>query len=161
PACLRGRRLATTLHGGGIGPRPDRNPQLHARAAVRQPEEDAMTGPGPVRENLVIGGGLAGAMVGLRLAAAGRDVLLIEKERAAHHKVCGEFLSPEAVVYLRQAQVDPLGLGATVVEKLRLSAKGRVVETRLPFCALSVSRNVLDADLLARAADVGCDVRAG
>ena len=73
-----------------------------------------------MRENLVIGGGLAGAMVALRLAAAGRDVLLIEKERGAHHKVCGEFLSPEAVAYLRQAGVDPLHLGATPISKLRI-----------------------------------------
>jgi len=48
-------------------------------------------------ENLVVGGGLAGAMAGLRLARAGRSVVLLEKEPGAHHKVCGEFLSPEAV----------------------------------------------------------------
>ncbi len=114
-----------------------------------------------MRDNLVIGGGLAGAMVGLRLAAAGRDVLLIEKERGTHHKVCGEFLSPEAVAYLRQAGVDSLRLGAAAISKLRVCAKGRVVETKLPFCALSVSRSVLDADLLERSAQSGCHVCAG
>ena len=128
---------------------------------MREPEKGEMNGGQPMRENLVIGGGLAGAMVALRLAAAGRDVLLIEREQGAHHKVCGEFLSPEAIAYLRQAGVDPVQLGATPVSKLRVSAKARVVETELPFCALSVSRRVLDADLLARAADAGCDVRAG
>lgn len=121
-----------------------------------------MSDPARERENLVIGGGLAGAMAGLRLAAAGRDVVLLEKERGAHHKVCGEFLSPEAVGYLRQAGVDPVGLGAAAVEKLRVSVKSRVVvETDLPFRALSVSRCVLDAALLARAAEAGCDVRRG
>ena len=44
-------------------------------------------------DHLVIGGGLAGSMVALRLAAAGREVTLLERERTAHHKVCGEFLS--------------------------------------------------------------------
>ena len=53
-------------------------------------------------DNLVIGGGLAGSMVAIRLASAGRSVTLLEKERSANHKVCGEFLSPEAVDYLRQ-----------------------------------------------------------
>ena len=48
-------------------------------------------------EHLVIGGGLAGSTMGIRLAAAGRRVTLLERELKAHHKVCGEFLSHEAV----------------------------------------------------------------
>lgn len=115
----------------------------------------------PTRENLVIGGGLAGAMAALRLAAAGRDVVLVEKERNDLHKVCGEFLSPEAVAYLHQAGVDPLLLGATAIEQLRFAVKKRVIETRLPFRALSLSRCVLDAALLARAAEAGCEIRRG
>jgi menaquinone-9 beta-reductase len=120
-----------------------------------------MSHPQSMRENLVIGGGLAGAMTALRLAAAGRDVLLVEKERGAHHKVCGEFLSPEAVEYLRQAGLDPAGLGGVVVDRLRVSASGRVVDSRLPFRAVSLSRCVLDAALLGRAADAGCEVKRG
>ena len=50
-------------------------------------------------DNLVIGGGLAGSMVAIGLATAGRQVTLLEKKSAASHKVCGEFLSPEAVGY--------------------------------------------------------------
>ncbi len=112
-------------------------------------------------DNLVIGGGLAGGMAALRLVRAGRDVLLVEKERTAHHKVCGEFLSPEAVEYLRDAGVDPTSLGAVPIEHLRLSAGSRVLETTLPFRALSLSRCVLDAALLARTAEEGCIVRRG
>jgi len=112
-------------------------------------------------DNLVIGGGLAGGMAALRLAASGRDVLLVEKERTAHHQVCGEFLSPEAVDYLRQAGVDPLRLGAVPIDHLRLSVGSRVLETPLPFRALSLSRCVLDAALLAHAAAEGCIVRCG
>ena len=62
--------------------------------AVRKPEEDAVSVTEPMVENLVIGGGLSGAMAGLRLAQAGREVVLLERERKSHHKVCGEFLSP-------------------------------------------------------------------
>jgi len=120
-----------------------------------------MTGPASIHENLVIGGGLAGAMVAIRLAAAGREVLLLEKERGAHHKVCGEFLSPEAIEYLRNAGVDPPRLGAALIESLRLSARRSVIQTRLPFRALSVSRCVLDAALLAGAEAAGCEVRRG
>ena len=120
-----------------------------------------MSVPGRMHANLVIGGGLAGAMVAIRLAAAGGEVLLLEKERGAHHKVCGEFLSPEAIEYLRMAGVDPLSLGAALIESLRLSASRTVIQTRLPFPALSVSRCVLDAAMLARAEAAGCEVRRG
>ena len=50
-------------------------------------------------DNLVIGGGLACSMVAIGLATAGRQMTLLEKKSAASHKVCGEFLSPEAVGY--------------------------------------------------------------
>ena len=96
-------------------------------------------------DHLVIGGGPAGSIAALRLAAAGRQVVLLEKEPGAHHKVCGEFLSREAVEYLHQAGIDPLELGAAVIHSLRLSAGGRAIETPLPFPALSLSRRVLDS----------------
>jgi flavin-dependent dehydrogenase len=112
-------------------------------------------------DHLVIGGGLAGSMVAIRLAAAGRRVTLLEKERTAHHKVCGEFLSPEAVEYLRQAGVEPIELGAATIRFLRLSSKHRVVEAALPFTALSLSRHALDESMLSRAAQSGCAVERG
>lgn len=112
-------------------------------------------------ECLVIGGGLAGSMAALRLASAGRSVVLIEKERAAHDKVCGEFLSAEAISYLSSASIDPVRLGAVPVHKLRLSAGKSVVEATLPFPALSLSRRVLDEAMLLRAEQAGADVRRG
>jgi flavin-dependent dehydrogenase len=114
-----------------------------------------------VIENLVIGGGLAGAMVAMRLAAAGREVVLIEKEREAHHKVCGEFLSAEAIHYLRQAGIEPLDLGAHSIQRVRFHSGKRNVEARLPFTALSLSRRILDESLLVKAQEAGCAVRRG
>lgn len=112
-------------------------------------------------DHLVIGGGLAGSMVALRLAAAGREVTLLERERTAHHKVCGEFLSREAVEYLELAGVHPIDLGAATIRFVRLSSKTRVVQAALPFTALSLSRSVLDEALLKRAAQSGCNVQRG
>ncbi len=111
--------------------------------------------------HLIIGGGPAGSMLAIRLAAAGREVVLLEKEHAAHHKVCGEFLSRETVEYLRQAGVDPIALGAATIRFVRHSVKRRVVEAALPFTALSLSRFVLDEALLTRAAEMGCKVERG
>ena len=113
----------------------------------------------PTVDNLVIGGGLAGSMVAIRLAAAGRQVTLLEKENAPHHKVCGEFLSPEAVGYLNQVGINPLDLGAATIRFVRLSSKKRAVETALPFTALSLSRFTLDEALLSRAEENGCNVQ--
>jgi flavin-dependent dehydrogenase len=100
-------------------------------------------------------------MLAIRLAAAARSVTLLERERAAHHKVCGEFLSPEAVEYLRQVGVEPLTLGAATIRHLRLSSKQSIAEADLPFTALSLSRYVLDERMLARAAASGCNVERG
>lgn len=112
-------------------------------------------------DHLVIGGGLAGSMVAKRLAEAGRRVTLLEKETCAHHKVCGEFLSREAVDYLRQVGVEPLHLGANTIRSVRLSSKQWLIEAALPFPALSLSRHILDEAMLASAAKSGCTVQRG
>jgi flavin-dependent dehydrogenase len=112
-------------------------------------------------DHLVIGGGLAGSMTALRLTSAGREVALLERERAAHHKVCGEFLSREAVDCLAAAGVNPIELGAESIRLVRLTSKRRVIKTALPFAALSLSRCVLDEALLTRAAQAGCMVERG
>src|ERR1035438_4564882 len=120
-----------------------------------------MVTPSPTADNLVIGGGLAGAMVAIRLATAGRNVTVLEKEISAHHKVCGEFLSREAIDYLRQVGVDPLALGAAPIRFVRLSSKQTAVESALPFTALSLSRFALDQAMLTRAEECGCTVERG
>ncbi len=112
-------------------------------------------------ECLVLGGGLAGGMAGLLLAQSGKSTVLIEKEKTAHHKVCGEFLSPEAVAYLATAGIHPTALGAAPIHLLRLSVANRTIETKLPFAALSLSRHVIDQALLTRAAEAGCAVCRG
>lgn len=112
-------------------------------------------------ECLVIGGGLAGSMLAMRLAAQGREVTLLEKERTAHQKVCGEFLSAEAVAYLRAAGIEPLALGAKIIRVVRLAVKKRLVDAALPFTAMSLSRCALDEALLARAGDAGCKILRG
>jgi flavin-dependent dehydrogenase len=110
---------------------------------------------------MVIGGGVAGAAAAAELARAGRPVLLIERQNEPHHKVCGEFLSHEAALYLGDLRIDLDRLGAVRIEAVRLCAGTRVAEARLPFPAFSLSRRVLDEALLDAAAAAGADIRRG
>jgi len=110
---------------------------------------------------LIVGGGLAGGALATALAEAGRSVVLLERETGPHDKVCGEFLSREAILYLEALGIDPLALGACRIHSVRLSGGAGVATVKLPFPALSLSRRALDDALLRRAADAGADVRLG
>ena len=120
-----------------------------------------MITPSRTVEHLVIGGGPAGAMAAIRLAEAGRQVTLAEKESGPRGTVCGEFLSREAVDYLKSVAIAPSGLGAKPIDSVRLYAGKKCAEAALPFPALSLSRRRLDAVLLARATEAGCEVLRG
>ena len=110
---------------------------------------------------LVVGGGLAGAAAAIDIARAGRQVVLLEKSRSAHHKVCGEFLSAEALHYLARLGVDVDALGAVPIRRVRLFSRGLLAETPMPFAAKSLTRMCLDEVLLQRAAAAGVEVRRG
>jgi flavin-dependent dehydrogenase len=112
-------------------------------------------------ETLVIGGGLAGPALAIALARAGREVVLVEKEKAAHHKVCGEFLSREAVHYLEALGIDLAKLGAVAIDRVRLVCRQGVTDVALPFQARSLSRKSLDEALIRQAEASGVLVRQG
>jgi flavin-dependent dehydrogenase len=115
----------------------------------------------PAADALIIGGGLAGGALAIALAKAGRSVILLERETGPHDKVCGEFLSREAILYLNAIGIDPAALGACSIHSVRLANGADVTTVPLPFPALSLSRRVLDDALLSRAADQGADIRRG
>ncbi len=102
-------------------------------------------------EIVIVGGGLAGASAACVLAQAGRPALLIERETAPRHKVCGEFLSIEAQTYLARLGVSLDDLGASRIASVRLIHGRTMAETPLPFTARGVCRKILDEVLLDRA----------
>jgi menaquinone-9 beta-reductase len=114
-----------------------------------------------VIDALVVGGGPAGASVATRLASSGRQVVLLEREKGPHDKVCGEFLSQDASSYLASLGIEIRALGAVPIEALRLVHGRTVASMKLPFPASSLSRRVLDAALLGRAAAAGATIRCG
>ncbi len=91
----------------------------------------------------------------------GAAVTVLERERGPAHKVCGEFLSGEALGDLAALGIDVAALGAAPITAMRLVHRGRVAAARLPFAAAGLSRLVLDEALLQRAAALGAEVQRG
>jgi flavin-dependent dehydrogenase len=109
-------------------------------------------------EAIVVGGGLAGSAFAIGLARQGRPVIVLEKTMAAHHKVCGEFLSAEAQALLARLGLDVWQLGARPAGWLGLEFGGRNERLRLPFRGAGLSRFLLDQALLDAAVRAGAQV---
>ena len=112
-------------------------------------------------EVLVLGGGVAGCAASIALARKGRSVTLIEREPTPPHKVCGEFLSGEALEDLHALGIDVASLGAVPIDYVRLAASRRAAEAPLPFPAASLTRKALDTALIAAAIAAGVRVKCG
>jgi flavin-dependent dehydrogenase len=112
-------------------------------------------------EVLILGGGVAGCAASIALARKGRNVVLIEREPTPRHKVCGEFLSGEALEDLHALGIDVASLGAVPIDYVRLAASRRAAEAPLPFPAASLTRKALDTALLAEAVAAGVRVERG
>ncbi|HEV8592595.1 MAG TPA: NAD(P)/FAD-dependent oxidoreductase [Pyrinomonadaceae bacterium] len=73
------------------------------------------------RKVVIVGAGPAGSSLAIRLARAGSDVVLIERERFPRPKLCGEFISPECLRHFEQLGAYPA---------MRASGGARILETR-------------------------------
>jgi flavin-dependent dehydrogenase len=112
-------------------------------------------------EVLILGGGVAGCAASIALARKGRSVTLIEREPTPRHKVCGEFLSGEALEDLHALGIDVASLGAVPIDYVRLAAAQRAAQAPLPFPAASLTRKALDTALIAAAIAAGVRVERG
>jgi flavin-dependent dehydrogenase len=110
---------------------------------------------------VVIGGGPAGCAAALLLARAGRRPILLERSITDGNRLCGGFLSWDTLRHLSRLGIDTDTLGAAPIGRVRLVADGRVVEGALPHAAAGLSRQRLDAALIAAAGAAGADVRRG
>ena len=110
---------------------------------------------------IIVGGGPAGAACAIELARKGRRVMLLEKTRTAHHKVCGEFISADARNLISDLGVDIWALEATEITALSFACGVQVPRIALPFTAAGLSRFCLDEALLWAAQDAGAEVGRG
>jgi flavin-dependent dehydrogenase len=117
-----------------------------------------------MRDVVVLGAGLAGSSIAHVLSGLGWDVLLLERHSFPRHKVCGEFLSPEAQTSLRaMALYDTVhSLSPAPIEQARLvSRQGLALQLALPGQAWGLSRFALDAALATAAEQKGAELRLG
>ncbi len=112
-------------------------------------------------EVLIVGGGVAGCAASIALARRGRSVTLVEREVTPRHKVCGEFLSGEALQDLRALGIDVTLLRAVRIHSVRLAAASSAAEAPLPFSAASLTRKSLDTALISEAIASGVKVEQG
>jgi menaquinone-9 beta-reductase len=112
-------------------------------------------------EVLVLGGGVAGCAASIALARKGKRVTLIERELTSRHKVCGEFMSGEALEDLHALGIDVASLGAVPIDYVRLAAARRAAEAPLPFPAASLTRKALDTALIEEVIAAGVRVERG
>ena len=126
-------------------------------------------GPGSKHYDVVIvGAGPAGSSCAIRLADAGRKVLLVEQKKFPREKLCGEFISPECLEHFRA-----LNVAAEILQSRPASLTKTVFYSRsghaLPILnewlgpsdavAIGISRSRLDELLVQRARAAGAEVR--
>jgi menaquinone-9 beta-reductase len=119
---------------------------------------------------IVAGAGPAGAAAAARLAAAGVDVLLLERGRFPRDKVCGDFVGPVALAELEALGVAemPAVASANAVDRAALFADGRELITYvlpkvagLPGYGRVIPRVVLDDAIAEVARKAGARVEEG
>ncbi len=119
---------------------------------------------------VIVGGGLAGSVLGGCMARAGSRVLIIEKESAFRDRVRGEVLLPWGSVEAQALGIYDLLLDgcARAVQREIFSFGGEMSEPRdyaastpKGTCALSFFHPEMQEQLLAAAARAGADVRRG
>ena len=108
----------------------------------------------------VIGGGPAGCAAALSALRESAPVTIFEKTRFPRHKVCGEFLSPEAAVVFDRLGVlsEFLDLRPHAVTEANVFLGSARKRWKLEEPAFGISRHALDSFLLGCAVSRGAEL---
>lgn len=93
----------------------------------------------------IIGGGLAGLCLAIKLADSGIKTILFEKNSYPFHKVCGEYISMESWNYLISLGLPLNELNLPIINQLGISAtSGFMMNSPLKMGGFGISRHSLD-----------------
>ena len=107
---------------------------------------------------IIVGGGLAGLTAAIDLKNKGLTILVIEKRKYPHHRVCGEYVSNEVMPYLESLGIFLEKEGAVNIDTLQISTvSGDSVSTKLPLGGMGVSRYAFDNLLYEKALELKVD----
>jgi flavin-dependent dehydrogenase len=104
----------------------------------------------------IIGGGLAGLISGIELSKKGVPCLLFEKRNYPLHRVCGEYISNEALPYLKRTDLFPEKFNPPVISKFQISStRGQTATMPLDLGGFGISRFAFDHFLYEKAQSYG------
>lgn len=105
---------------------------------------------------VVVGGGLAGLIVAIRLARNNFDCTVIEKKTYPFHRVCGEYISNETEGFLKRERLFPDLFNPASITHLQLSsASGKATILPLGLGGFGISRFTYDNFLFEEAKKEG------
>ena len=101
-----------------------------------------------MRNIVIIGGGLAGLISSIQLIRAGLSCTVIEKKSYPLHRVCGEYISNEALPFLSASGLYPNELELPQIKFFEVSSvAGRSSKMRLGLGGFGISRFTFDNHL--------------
>lgn len=107
-------------------------------------------------DSILVGAGLASLALSILLARAGKKVLVLEKKKFPAHKVCGEYVSNESKLFLKDLGLDVDVQNWPQIHQLLLCGpKGDLLKENLQQGGFGVSRYTLDQKLLELAQQAG------
>lgn len=106
-----------------------------------------------------MGGGLAGLVASIQLARAGVPCTMIERKQYPFHRVCGEYISNEALPFLQAHSLFPAAYQPAQLTRFMLSAAdGKNAVMPLDLGGFGISRHAFDFFLYEQAVAAGVTV---
>src|SRR5947209_15023084 len=112
------------------------------RTESRPTSQSPVLSPQSSFDVAIVGAGPAGSTLGTLLARRGASVVLIDRDRFPRDKLCGEFLSSDALPILQRFGITLHGTPA--ITHCRVVGRRRSYEFDFPQAARGVSRRLLD-----------------
>ncbi|MGB4399084.1 MAG: NAD(P)/FAD-dependent oxidoreductase [Daejeonella sp.] len=111
---------------------------------------------GVPKKVIIVGGGLAGLTSAILLQKAGFEVTLFEKKPYPFHRVCGEYISNEALPFLKSLGVPLSDFAPSHINRLIVTTPGGLeLTSNLSMGGFGLSRYTLDNSLFKLAVKQG------